>query len=498
MIYKNQHIKILLTLFILSINLISSTQVQLITAHKKSNGVLLRIVTNSIVDIENIAGWKGQENWFYLTLNGSYLSPKALEDLSFELPLVDIEITENNQSVQIGYLFNTPIEDFEIFHSSASRVVLVQVWESLSDSLRTQVKLSEGTNANRVFTLPKKESKGTPFYDSFVYARDKYGPEKYFVWYNNWYSTEDSLDIESLEEQDDKSVKSPNNFQEPKPLTYRKRKIEISGPPPPPKKLKRDAIDISFILEKGLLLSGSKRIRDVKALQEALVSLGYYLGEGGVYNDGVDGEFGPNTEDAVLQFQLDRGFTSANVDGIVGEGTHQELLRALSGEKPLVSFQPEVNKIQKDDTVKKSVKTKRVDMEQKFGSVVQQSMETARELLNQAPITTQVKREKRRLENINQINLLPPDLSKRKTFLRLTCNLDGANVFIDGSLIGTTPLLKKLPITPGWHRVRVVDPFSTPPKFAMDIPDYQDIYVPKGRTQKIRINLATSNQESLD
>ena len=88
--------------------------------------------------------------------------------------------------------------------------------------------------------------------------------------------------------------------------------------------------------------------------------------------------------------------------------------------------------------------------------------------------------------------------SKRKTFLRLSCNLDGANVFIDGSLVGTTPLLKKFPITPGWHRVRVVDPLSPPPKFAMDIPDYQDIYVPKGRTQKIRINLATSNQESID
>ena len=67
------------------VNFTFSTQVQLITAHKKSNGVLLRIVTNSIVDIENIAGWRGQKNWFYLTLNGSYLSPKALEDLSFEL-----------------------------------------------------------------------------------------------------------------------------------------------------------------------------------------------------------------------------------------------------------------------------------------------------------------------------------------------------------------------------------------------------------------------------
>ena len=206
--YKKQYLKISLILFLVSFSSLSSTQVQLITAHKKSNGVLLRIVTNTIVDIENIAGWKGQENWFYLTLNGSYLSPKVLEDLSFELPLIDIEITENNQSVQVGYLFNTPIEDFEIFHSSASRVLLVQVWQSLSDSIKSEVKLSEGTNANRVFTLPKNESKGSPFYDSFVYARNKYGPEKYFVWYSNWYSTEDSL-TDKQDEQDNIYNKEP-------------------------------------------------------------------------------------------------------------------------------------------------------------------------------------------------------------------------------------------------------------------------------------------------
>ena len=486
MMYRKHYLRIFLILFTISTNLIFSTQVQLITVHKKSNGVLLRIVTNSIVDIENIAGWEGQENWFYLTLNGAYLSPKALEDLSFSSPVLDIEITENNQSVQIGYLFERPIEDFEIFHSGASRIVLVQVWESLSDSLKSQVKISEGSNANRVFTLPKNESKGTPFYDSFVYARDKYGPEKYFVWYNNWYSTEDSLDSDSLKKLDKKFVNKTNNYKEPKPLTYRKKRIEISGPPPPPKRLKRDAIDISFILNNGLLLSGSKRSRDVKALQEALVSLGYDLGEGGVYNNGIDGEFGPNTEDAVIQFQIDRGFNSSNVDGIVGEGTHKELLRALSGDKSLVASRP------------KNIEKNKIDTSQKFGSVMQKSRETAKELLNQAPITTQIKREKRRLANINQINLLPPDLSKRKTFLRLTCNLDGANVFIDGSLVGTTPLLKKFTVTPGWHRVRVVDPVSPPPKFAMEIPDYQDIYVPQGRTQKIRINLSTSNQESLD
>ena len=191
MISRKSNIKLYSTILLTCISFLWANQVQLITTHKKSNGTLLRIVTSAVIDIENIAGWSGQENWFYITLNGTYLSPSSVEYIEFEPPLMDIEITENNESVQLGYLFERPIEDFEIFHSAASRVILVQVWESLNDSLRSQVELSENSNNNRVFSLPKQESKGSPFYDSFVYARDKYGPKKYFVWYNNWYSTED-------------------------------------------------------------------------------------------------------------------------------------------------------------------------------------------------------------------------------------------------------------------------------------------------------------------
>ena len=483
MIFK----KLKIFLLILFVNhILIATQVQLITTHKKSNGTLLRIVTSSTVDIDNIAGWSGQENWFYVTLNGTYLSPKVMEYIEIVSPIEDIEITENNQSVQLGFLFNKPVEDYEIFHSSATRVLLIQVWESLNDSLRSQVKISEGRNINRVFSLPKQEAKGAPFYDSFVYARDKYGPEKYFVWYSNWYSTHDLID-DSEEENPINYNQSTFNL-DPKPLIIKKQRVEVSGPPRPIRKLEKSSIDISFILNNGFLIAGSDNIRAVKALQEALVALGYDLGEGGMYNDGVDGEFGPKTEDAVIQFQLDRGFNSTNVDGIVGEGTHKELTRALQGEKPIIRKSA-------NEEEKLITENKTLDVQQKFGSVLQQSRQTARELLNQAPITTQIKRETRKLPNTNEINLLPPDLSKRKTFLKLSCNLEGANVFIDGALIGTTPILKKFPVTPGWHRVRVVDPDSPPPKFAMEIPDYQDIYIPKGRTQKIRINLAQSNQE---
>ena len=491
MISKKRHIKTF-GLILFSISVVWSSQVQLLTSHQKSNGTLLRIVTSSVMDLDNIAGWVGQENWFYVTLNGTYLSPSAIEDIEFEPPLIDIEITENIQSVQLGYLFEKPIEDFEIFHSAASRVILIQVWESLNDSLRSEVKLSEGSNRNRVFSLPKKEAKGSPFYDSFVYARDKYGPEKYFVWYSNWYSTEDdSSNIKASTPSDEEltklngkgKIQEPIVKKDPKPLVViRKHNLEISGPPPPERRsLTKESIDISFILDEGMLKSGVPNPRSVKALQEALLFLGYDLGEGGVYNDGVDGNFGPNTEDAVIQFQLDRGFNATNVDGIVGEGTHRELTRALSGEKPMIAS------IEIDN--------KQVT-EQKFGSVIQQARETAKELLNQPPVKTQVKRETRKLSNSDEVNLLPVDLSNRKTFLKISCNLEGADVFIDGSLIGKTPIPKKLPVSAGWHRVRVVDPGSIRPQFAMSIPDYQDIYVPQGRTQKIRINLAIAEEET--
>ena len=482
MVFSKRYIGLLVA----TISFVWSSQVQLITMHKKSNGTLLRIVASSIIDIENIAGWSGQENWFYITLNGTYLSPSAVEYIEFEPPIMDIEITENNESVQIGYLFERPIEDFEIFHSEASRVVLVQVWESLNDSLRTQVRLSEGNNSNRVFSLPKQEAKGSPFYDSFVYARDKYGPEKYFVWYNNWYSTKDVAGDDNPSDRTIEDKPLTNVKEDPEPLVVvRKQKMEISGPPPPKRKaIDRESLDISFLLDEGMLRSGVKNPRYVKALQEALLVLGYNLGEGGIYNDGVDGDFGSKTENAVIDFQLDRGFNASNVDGIVGEGTHKELMRALSGKEPIITV--------------RQPKPQRLDTEEKFGSVILQARETAKELLNQTPVTTQVKRETRKLANNDEVNLLPPDLTKRKTFLRLSCNLEGANVFIDGSLIGKTPIAKKFPVTPGWHRVRVVDPDAPPPKFAMSIPDYQDICVPQGRTQKIRINLAVAEQESAD
>ncbi len=446
--------QILISLFIVSV--INANEVQDVTIHKKSNGTLLRIVTSEVMNINNLAGWVGQENWFYVTLNATLLDPSAMDYLVLEPPVIDLEASENNESVQLGLLFDRPIEDFEIFHSEASRVVLIQVWESLNDSIRTEVAVSESNNDNRVFSLPKKESKGSPFYDSFVYARDKYGPEKYFVWYNKWYSTKDIPGDDKVDEQ------------EPKPLVVKEIEPIEQVIEQFPTKSKEREIDLSGILDNGMLHIHTQRPDDIKILQNALVRLGFDLGTDGVFGNGVDGVYGPATEQAVREFQESRGFSGADVDGVVGLVTMKEIKAALSGEKPVVQ-DPEVQKPMNPEPMAQEP----------------------------APTIKETKREKRRLDVTQMQKLLPVDLTSRKTYIKLSCNRDGANVYIDGSLIGQTPIKKKISIAPGWHRVRMVHPDIVEPTYSIRIPDYQDIYVQKGRTQNIRINLTSAVKKDI-
>jgi len=442
----------------------AANEVQLITTHKKSNGTLLRIVTkNKIKDLSSLAGWIGNENWFYVTINNSSLSDNLGGLIEYSDPVMSLEVSENRESVQLGFLFERDLEDFEIFHSEASRVILVQIWESVGDSIRSEVQLSENKNDNRVFSLPKKESKGSPFYDSFIYARDKYGPEKYFVWYNDWYSTEDVIG-------DDKQT-------EPKPMKVKKIEKEIIGPRFTNEKnnisqttqKQKSKIRINNILERGMLHQGINRPNDTKKLQEALLLLGYDLGNEGPNADGVDGNFGAITEEAVMEFQTDMGYANENIDGIVGLYTLNGLINELKrlgvetvGEQ---SYTVAPKTSSKFNNLKSDFKNSQIQKRRKSSK--------------QPKLT---------------LDIAPRKASE--SYIKINSNLDGAKVYVDGSYIGKTPIVKKLSVRPGWHRIRMVNPFGPPPQFVIPIPDYQDIFVSEGRTQTIRFKLFSAVPDS--
>lgn len=99
----------------------------------------------------------------------------------------------------------------------------------------------------------------------------------------------------------------------------------------------------TYELGERTLRSGSKG-EDVNKLQEYLVKLGYDLGTYGKNKDGVDGDMGSKTIEAVKKFQADHNL---DIDGVYGKKSHAAMLEAISGieknEKPEAIIAPNVD-----------------------------------------------------------------------------------------------------------------------------------------------------------
>ena len=374
-------------------------QVQLVTHHEKTNGVLIRIVVSNVPKVDDIAGWVGQENWFYLTINKSVFAENVLETLKSSSPILEIEGIQNPESIQIGFLMENYISDFEIFHSPSNRVFLIHLWHKLDGDNIADIEKSENENSNKIFSLIDQNTHRKPFYDSFVNARENYGPEKYFVWHNNWYSTEDEVDIV-----EDKKIKNKTD-----------------------------------IWEKhwsGSNLSAKKE----PAYGPSLPKLNNLISSDSLKNEVI---------------QTDKEVTTKN-----------DIYKS-SSEKKLTALKSDIQKRKKKANIKEekeneSKKTKRIKEKNNTRVVIKNS---SQDLAAYA---------------------IEPNLSNRKTYLKIGCNLTGVNVYLDGRRVGKIPLTKRLPVSAGWHRIRIDVPGAKKfNKSGIPTPDFRDVFVTKGRTQKV-------------
>lgn len=388
-------------------------QVQLVTYHEKTNGILIRVVVSNVPEVNNIAAWVGQENWFYLTLNESVFADNVLENLKAKSPLLEIEGIQNKESVQIGFLMEHFISDFEIFHSPSNRVFLIHIWHELDGGSIADIKSSEEKNKNKIFSLSNQDSKGKPFYESFVDAREKYGPEKYFVWYNNWYSTEDKIDSSKKEKKDSMDIweKHWSGTQKNKPeLTI------IYGPslPSNTETNKNDKKNIVVNKEPSVIKKEEKKPK----------------------NKMVDNE--PNKNLSEL----------------------------------------------KNDIAKRKKK----------------SDERKKENTSNKSSVSDVKAQQKYINKGSSEDLaayaIEPNLEKRKTYLKIGCDLANVYVYLDGRKVGKTPLSKRLPVSSGWHRIRIDVPGAKKfNKSGIPLPDYRDVYITKGRTQKVTFKFLNKTEK---
>ena len=388
-------------------------QIQLVTYHKKTNGVLIRVVVSNVPEANNIAAWVGQENWFYLTLNEAVFAENVLEDLKAKPPLLEIEGIQNQESLQIGFLMENFISDFEIFHSPSNRVFLIHIWHELDGGSIADIKNSESNNRNKIFSLSDSDSKRKPFYESFVNAREKYGPEKYFVWYNNWYSTEDETDSENRE--------------------------------------KKDSLNI-----------WEKHWSGTQKEQENLVDF---------YGPSIPKSKRINKKDT-KELTLDR-------NPVIEKSKGQEIVKEKITEKKSKKNLEQLE----DDILKRKKKTE--------------------EKIKQASNASNTSNEKDQQKYFNKKSsedlaayAIEPNLEKRKTYLKIGCDLKDVYVYLNGKKVGKTPLKKRIPVSSGWHRIRIDVPGAK--KFnqsGIPTPDFRDVYVTKGRTQKVTFKFLNKTEE---
>ena len=71
----------------------------------------------------------------------------------------------------------------------------------------------------------------------------------------------------------------------------------------------------------------------VRYIQRMLVTIGYVLGNTGKTKDGVDGDFGDTTKEAIINFQADHDLEG--IDGVVGEETSNKLYELYKEKKGL-------------------------------------------------------------------------------------------------------------------------------------------------------------------
>ena len=388
-------------------------QVQLVTYHEKTNGILIRVVVSNVPEVNNIAAWVGQENWFYLTLNESVFAENVLENLKAKPPLLEIEGIQNQESVQIGFLMEHFISDFEIFHSPSNRVFLIHIWNELDGGSIADIKSSEDKNKNKIFSLSNQDSKEKSFYESFVDAREKYGPEKYFVWYNNWYSTEDKLDNSKKEKTANKDIweKHWSGTQKNKPEV-----TSIYGPSLPSKKETKKNDKKNTVVKKELPVIKKEEKKPKNKI---------------VYNE-------PNKNLSALKNDIAKRKKKAD------ERKNQQTLNKSSVSN-VKAQQKYINKKSTEDLAAYAIE---------------------------------------------------PNLEKRKTYLKIGCDLANVYVYLDGKKIGKTPLSKRLPVSSGWHRIRIDVPGAKKfNKSGIPTPDYRDVYVTKGRTQKVTFKFLNKTEK---
>ena len=105
--YLSFHIFFLSMLFPKEINIES------IEIDSKSNGIIVNVKMDSIIETNDLTAWQANSGWFYITLYNAKGDTLSLKSDRFPREVIDYQLIQGDESFQIGLRLRKGIESHE-------------------------------------------------------------------------------------------------------------------------------------------------------------------------------------------------------------------------------------------------------------------------------------------------------------------------------------------------------------------------------------------------
>ena len=105
--YLSFHIFLLSMLFPKEINIES------IEIDSKSNGIIVNVKMDSIIETNDLTAWQANSGWFYITLYNAKGDTLSLKSDRFPREVIDYQLIQGDESFQIGLRLRKSIESHE-------------------------------------------------------------------------------------------------------------------------------------------------------------------------------------------------------------------------------------------------------------------------------------------------------------------------------------------------------------------------------------------------
>ena len=100
-----------------------NSEMKNITINPKSNGIILTMKLDTLLEQNKIFAWQANSGWFYLTLYETKGDSTKLLPETIPKEIRKFQIIENKESLQIGIRLNEPIQNYEFRYNKDNNTI---------------------------------------------------------------------------------------------------------------------------------------------------------------------------------------------------------------------------------------------------------------------------------------------------------------------------------------------------------------------------------------